>query len=90
VLLVKAETLREARRADRISERTRAVVSGVQERAAAEAKIAKAVAGLRRDRVGWPTIADALGVSRQAARKRYGQPKLPPENDPTEQPLFDL
>jgi hypothetical protein len=29
------------------------------------------VAALRRARVGWPAIAEALGVTRQAARQRY-------------------
>jgi hypothetical protein len=87
---MKAETLKEARRSDRISERTRIVVTGVQERAAADERIAKAVAGLRRDGVPWPAIADMLGVSRQAARKRYGQPKLSTRSGDVDPPLSDL
>lgn len=87
---MKPETLREARRADRITARLAAVASGVQERADAEAKIAKAVAGLRRDGIGWPTIAAELGVTRQAARKRFGEPKLSAQNAVQTPTLFEV
>lgn len=67
------ETLTEARRADRISARSRAITDAVLARQEADKAIDKAVAGLRRDGVSWPKIAKLLGVSKQAVMQKYGK-----------------
>ena len=58
---------------------TDALRSLVALREAVEATIADAVAYLRDEEYSWSEIADGLGVSKQAAAKRYGALDLGPE-----------
>lgn len=66
------ETMAEARRADRISARSRVITDAILAQQEAEIRKLLAVKGLRRDGVSWPRIAKLLGVSKQAAMKKYG------------------
>jgi len=84
------ETLAEARKADRITRRRHELADAVELRATADASIARAVAGLRRDGVSWTTIAHELGVTKQAAQRRFGQRTLTVKRPPDDTPLFDL
>lgn len=52
----------------------RAIAAAMNEVAAAEAKLATAVAAARSQGRSWGRIAMVLGVSKQAARQRYGAP----------------
>ncbi len=67
------ETLREARRADRVNSRLaqlQAAIDALQEQ---QNRVEKLARELRRDDVAWSTIAGILGVSRQAAQQRFGK-----------------
>lgn len=55
----------------------RAIAWAVGETAAAEARVREAVAAARANGRSWARIAMALGVSRQAARQRYGDAPAP-------------
>ncbi len=52
----------------------RAIAAAMNEVAAAEANLSAAVAAARSQGRSWGRIAMVLGVSRQAARQRYGAP----------------
>jgi hypothetical protein len=70
-----SETLAEARKADRISGRSRELARLRQQREQIDYDMGIHVAGLRRDGVSWATIGDLLAVSRQAAEQRYSVKK---------------
>lgn len=70
----KPETLKEARRADRVAARSTALADLVETRRVAEAAIASTVAGLRRDGVSWRRIADLMGKDHVSVYQRYGPP----------------
>jgi len=55
------------------SDSTRQLAELVSARTAAVAAVDDEVRSLRAQGVSWPTIATALGVSRQAARQRYAR-----------------
>lgn len=52
----------------------RAIAGAMNEAAASEAKLSAAVAAARMQGRSWGRIAMVLGVSKQAARQRYGAP----------------
>lgn len=55
---------------------TRALATARQEERAAANRVEVVVQELRSAGVSWPYIAAILGVSRQAARQRYGRGEL--------------
>ncbi len=65
------ESLREARRSDRVTSRRQQLREAVELRDNANRTIMATVAGLRRDGVSWGEIASIVGVSRQAAQQRF-------------------
>ena len=67
----KPETLKEARKADRISTRISRLRQIPAERQALFEESVKLVEGLRRDGVTWAKIADALGMPRSNAYDKY-------------------
>jgi hypothetical protein len=50
----------------------REIIAGIEDRAGAQRRIDQAVVHARNDGASWTAIGAALGVSRQAALKRYG------------------
>lgn len=70
---------------------TAAVAVAVEIERAAEQHLRASVAAARADGVSWQLIGDALGVSRQAAFKRFGTPPpLDAEGDIMAKPVINL
>lgn len=84
------ETLKEARKADRIAKRLRELAEAVEQRADADRRIREAVAGLRRDRVSWRQLAVVLRTTPSNAHRKFRPHTGTPKSGVLPEPQFDL